>query len=131
MSGRLGQVTLPPIPPVGFDPGSRRLLVLQLRLAGQTQQATATTLRVSQPTVSRDLAWWRCHPPSMGEAFDRGVFIGESLALLGEVRRLAYEEHARLSADKAASGALGAEARLGCLRAIVAAQQLADRMLGR
>lgn len=60
---------------------------------------------------------------------DRSVFIGESLALLGEFRRLAYEEHDRLSSDKAASGVLGTEARLECLRVIVAAQKEAHRVL--
>ncbi len=47
----------------------------------------------------------------MAEAFDRAVFIGESLALFGEVQRLAYEEYARLSSERAASGVLGTEAR--------------------
>lgn len=66
----------------------------------------------------------------MPESWDRAVFIGESLALFGEVRRLAYEEYDRLSSDKAASGVLGTEARLECLRVIVSAQQLADGLLG-
>jgi hypothetical protein len=65
----------------------------------------------------------------MPESWDRAVFIGESLALLGEVQRLAYEEHARLSSERSAAGVLGTGARMDCLRAIMAAQQLADRLL--
>lgn len=107
----------------------RRRFVLELRLAGTWQKVTAAILGVSQPTVSRDLAYWRRHPATLSPPKDPAVVIGETVALCEEVRVLALSEHARLTIDPAAAGPAGTEARLECLRVAVAAQRLQVKVL--
>lgn len=112
-----------------LDVQARRHFALALRLAGRTQSTSARLLGVSQPTVSRDLAYWRRDPPACETQPEAAVAIGEAVALYEEVRTLALGEHARLSVDPAAAGARGTSARLERLRVAMAAQRLQLRVL--
>lgn len=112
-----------------LDVDDRRRRVLQFRLAGATQTRTAAVLGVSQPTVSRDLAYWRHNPPAFEGRPEAAEVIGETVALCEEIRALALDEHARLAVHPAAAGPAGTEARLECLRVAVAAQRLQVKVL--
>jgi hypothetical protein len=128
----LREVPDPPVFPWGglsLDVDDRRRRVLQFRLAGASQARTAAVLHVGQATVSRDLAYWRHHPPVSDALPEAAVFIGETIAFCEEMRGIALRDHDRLSVDPAAAGARGTSARVECLRVAMAAQGLQIRVL--
>ncbi len=113
----------------GLKAEERRRGVFVLRLQRLSERSIAELMGVSQPTVSRDLRWWRENGAKELPHRDPAIVIGESVALFDYLVSLALGEHDSLLVGPHAFSPRLTSLRMRCLRLAIRVEKAKIRLL--